>query len=99
VSVPGDTEDPGIVRPFAELVGVEDRLKMLCLLTLADVEAVSLETLTPWKAKCCWRLYVDPYNELTLGYGDDLIARGEADVAALFAQRPPDLSDAEIGSV
>jgi len=94
-----DTEDPEIVRHFAQVVGVEDRLKMLCLLTLADVEAVSLETLTPWKAELLWRLYVDTYNELTLGYGDDLIARGEADVAALFAQRPPDLSDAEIGSV
>ena len=36
-----DTEDPEIVRQFAELVGIEERLKMLCLLTLADVEAVS----------------------------------------------------------
>jgi [protein-PII] uridylyltransferase len=94
-----DTEDPEIVRHFAQTVGVEDRLKMLCLLTLADVEAVSLETLTPWKAELLWRLYVDTYNELTLGYGDDLIARGEADVSALFEQRPPDLTDAEIGSV
>jgi len=94
-----DTEDPEIVRHFAQVVGVEERLKMLCLLTVADVEAVSLETLTPWKAELLWRLYVDTYNELTLGYGDDLIARGEADVSALFGQRPPDLTDAEIGSV
>ena len=33
---------PEIVRQFAALVGVEERLKMLCLMTLADVEAVSL---------------------------------------------------------
>src|SRR4029079_15043361 len=31
-----DTEDPEIVRQFAEMVGVEERLKMLCLMTLAD---------------------------------------------------------------
>ena len=40
---------------------------MLCLLTLADVEAVSPDTLTPWKEELLWRLYVDTYNELTLG--------------------------------
>jgi [protein-PII] uridylyltransferase len=48
-----DTEDPEIVRQFATLVGVEERLKMLCLMTLADVEAVSRETLTPGKKSCC----------------------------------------------
>ena len=94
-----DTEDPEIVRQFAQTIGVEERLKMLCLLTLADVEAVSLETLTPWKEELLWRLYVDTYNELTLGYGDDLIDRSQADVSALFSQRPADSSDAEIGSV
>ena len=68
-----DTEDPEIVRTFASLVGVEERLRMLCLMTLADVEAVSLETLTPWRAELLWRLFVDTYNHLTLGYGDELI--------------------------
>ena len=48
------------------LVGIEERLKMLCLLTLADVEAVSPETLTPWREELLWRLYVDTYNHLTL---------------------------------
>ena len=57
-----DTEDPDIVRQFAGLVGVEERLRMLCLMTLADVEAVSLETLTPWRAELLWRLFVDTYN-------------------------------------
>ena len=70
-----DTEDPEIVRQFAGLVGVEERLKMLCLMTLADVEAVSRETLTPWKEELLWRLYVDTYNHLTLAYGDEVIDR------------------------
>jgi len=33
-----DTEDPDIVRQFAALVGTEERLKMLCLMTLVDIE-------------------------------------------------------------
>jgi [protein-PII] uridylyltransferase len=91
-----DTEDPEIVRRFAELVGVEDRLKMLCLMTLADVEAVSLETLTPWRAELLWRLFVDTYNHLTLGYGDELIQAKEPVDAGLLANAPSDLTAAEI---
>jgi [protein-PII] uridylyltransferase len=91
-----DTEDPEIVRHFGELVGVEERLKMLCLLTLADVEAVSLETLTPWKEELLWRLYVDTYNQLTLGYGDDLIGGAQANASDLVARHPPDVTEAEI---
>ncbi|HKC58387.1 MAG TPA: HD domain-containing protein, partial [Vicinamibacterales bacterium] len=73
-----DTEDPDIVRQFAALVGTEERLKMLCLMTLVDIEAVSPETLTPWKGELLWRLYVDTYNHLTQRYGDELIERNEA---------------------
>src|SRR4029079_10181176 len=68
-----DTEDPDIVKQFASLVGTEERLKLLCLMTLVDVEAVSPGTLTPWKAELLWRLYVDTYNHLTQRYGDELI--------------------------
>jgi [protein-PII] uridylyltransferase len=91
-----DTEDPETVRRFAALVGVEERLKMLCLLTLADVEAVSLETLTPWKEELLWRLYVDTYNQLTLGYADELIERSQADLAQLLGTRHADLPAEEI---
>ncbi len=65
------------------LVGVEERLKMLCLMTLADVEAVSRETLTPWKEELLWRLYVDTYNHLTLAYGDEVIDREQSAHSAL----------------
>jgi [protein-PII] uridylyltransferase len=58
-----DTEDPEIVKQFAALVGTEERLKLLCLMTVADIEAVSPETLTPWKAEP--RRPVDTYNHLT----------------------------------
>jgi [protein-PII] uridylyltransferase len=91
-----DTEDPEIVRQFAELVGVEDRLKALCLMTLADVEAVGRETLTPWKAELLWRLYVDTYNHLTLAYGDEVIARDPSGLENVIGARPADLTDAEV---
>ena len=91
-----DTEDPEIVRQFAELVGIEERLKMLCLMTLVDVEAVSTETLTPWREELLWRLYVDTYNHLTLAYGDERIDRDEEGVAELVAARPDEVSEPEI---
>jgi [protein-PII] uridylyltransferase len=91
-----DTEDPEIVRHFADLVGIEERLKMLCLLTLVDVESVSLETLTPWREELLWRLYVDTYNRLTIGYGDERIDHEQADVCELLAGRPPEVSETEI---
>ena len=91
-----DTEDPEIVKTFADLVGIEERLKMLCLLTLVDIESVSLETLTPWREELLWRLYVDTYNHLTLEYADERIARGQSELAGLLAGRPEDVSEGEI---
>jgi [protein-PII] uridylyltransferase len=91
-----DTEDPEIVRQFAEVVGVEERLKMLCLMTLADVEAVSRETLTAWKEELLWRLYVDTYNYLTLSYADEVIEQRESAVASIIAERDADLDAAEV---
>ena len=91
-----DTEDPEIVKEFAAFIGTEERLKMLCLMTLADVEAVSPDTLTPWKEELLWRLYVDAYNHLTQRYGDERISRNQAGLEDLLRQRPSDLSDAEV---
>ena len=91
-----DTEDPEIVRQLADLVGIEERLKMLCLLTLVDVEAVNPDTLTPWREELLWRLYVDTYNHLTLEYADERIEHEESGLRALVAGRPADVGDAEI---
>jgi [protein-PII] uridylyltransferase len=93
-----DTEDPEIVRDFARLVGTEDRLKLLCLVTLADVASVSPDTLTRWKEELLWRLYVDAYHYATVQYGDDLIERTLAAVEECIARRPPDLRAAEVAS-
>ena len=91
-----DVEDPETATQFARLVGTEERLKLLCLLTLADVDAVSPGVMTPWKEEMLWRLYVDTYNRLTLGYSDDSIDDADAVREELSSQRPPDVSQDDL---
>ncbi|MGA7090795.1 MAG: HD domain-containing protein [Candidatus Acidiferrales bacterium] len=59
-----DIFDPETVGAFAERVGTSERLKMLCLLTFADIKAVNPEALTPWKAENIWQLYIGAANDL-----------------------------------
>src|ERR1022692_5036335 len=53
-----DVFDPANVKLFAQRVGVPERLKMLCLMTYADIKAVNPEAMTPWKADNLWQLYI-----------------------------------------
>ena len=57
-----DIFDPETIRLFAEKVETPERLKMLCLLTYADIKAVNPEALTPWKAENIWQLYIGTAN-------------------------------------
>jgi [protein-PII] uridylyltransferase len=91
-----DAEDPQVAGRFAALVGTEEHLKLLCLMTLADVGAVSPDTLTPWKEDLLWRVYVDAYNRLTLGYADELVEADPAGLAVLIAGRPADITESEL---
>lgn len=60
-----DIFDPETIRSFAEKVGMPERLKLLCLLTYADLRAVNPEALTPWKAEMLWQLYTMTSNYLS----------------------------------
>jgi [protein-PII] uridylyltransferase len=60
-----DVFDPANVTSFAERVGAPERLKMLCLLTYADIKAVNPEAMTPWKADNLWQLYIAAANYLS----------------------------------
>jgi [protein-PII] uridylyltransferase len=60
-----DIFNPETVAAFAEKVGTPERLKMLCLLTYADIKAVNPEALTPWKAENVWQLYMGAANYLS----------------------------------
>ncbi len=59
-----DIFDPQTARELAHKVGTPERLKMLTLLTLADIRAVNADALTPWKAENLWQLYMGTANYL-----------------------------------
>src|SRR6266403_3254777 len=65
VAMRRDVFDPANVKSFAEKVGVPERLKMLCLLTYADIKAVNPEAMTAWKADNLWQLYIAAANYLS----------------------------------
>jgi [protein-PII] uridylyltransferase len=60
-----DVFDPNNVKSFAEKVGAPERLKMLCLVTYADIKAVNPEAMTPWRADNLWQLYIACANHLS----------------------------------
>jgi [protein-PII] uridylyltransferase len=57
-----DIFDQENVRSFADKVGGPTLLKMLTLLTYADIKAVNPDALTPWKAESLWQLYMATAN-------------------------------------
>ena len=59
-----DIFDHNTIRTFADKVGTTEKLKVLTLLTYADIRSVNPEALTPWKAENLWQLYIATSNEL-----------------------------------
>jgi [protein-PII] uridylyltransferase len=59
-----DIFNPETVAAFAEKIGTPERLKMLTLMTYADIKAVNPEALTPWKAENVFQLYIGAENYL-----------------------------------
>lgn len=66
-----DVFDPETVRDFSKIVGTVERLKMLCLLTYADICAVNPEAMTAWKAELLWQLYAATANYLARSVDDE----------------------------
>jgi [protein-PII] uridylyltransferase len=84
-----DVFDPANVKSFAEKVGVPERLKMLCLMTYADIKAVNPEAMTPWKADNLWQLYIACANYLSRS-ADERVQKGDygANLAHLRSLAP-----------
>lgn len=59
-----DLEDEKTIFDFAKIMGSVNNLKMLYLLTFADVKAVGPEVWNPWKASLLGELYVKALNFL-----------------------------------
>jgi [protein-PII] uridylyltransferase len=57
-----DIFDMENVRGFAEKIGSPQLLKMLTIMTFADIKAVNPDALTPWKAENLWQFYMSTAN-------------------------------------
>jgi [protein-PII] uridylyltransferase len=84
-----DIFDPENVRAFADKVGTPERLKMLCLLTYADIKAVNPEALTPWKAENVWQLYIGATNYLSRSADQRVHADADAESLARLETLAP----------
>jgi len=83
-----DVFDPANVKLFAEKVGVPERLKMLCLMTYADVKAVNPEAMTPWKADNLWQLYIACANYLSRNADERVHTDEDSSLAHLHSLAP-----------
>jgi [protein-PII] uridylyltransferase len=59
-----DIFDPKVVAALAGKAATPESLKMLTLLTYADISAVNPEAMTEWKAENLWHLYAATSNFL-----------------------------------
>ncbi len=57
-----DIFDMENVRAFSDKIGNPQLLKMLTIMTYADIKAVNPEALTPWKAENLWQFYMSTAN-------------------------------------
>jgi len=79
-----DIYDPDTVRELAAKMETPERLKMLTLMTFADVKSVNPEALTPWKAENLWQLYIATDNYFARSVDEE---RFHAEVATEQVER------------
>jgi [protein-PII] uridylyltransferase len=70
-----DLNDPKTIRDFADLVQSRERLKLLLVLTVADLRAVGPGVWTGWKGQLLRTLYFE--TEPLLGGGHTTLTRSE----------------------
>jgi [protein-PII] uridylyltransferase len=70
-----DLSDPATIRAFADVVQTMERLRLLLVLTIADIKAVGPGVWTGWKGELLRMLYYE--TEVVLGGGAADIARSD----------------------
>jgi [protein-PII] uridylyltransferase len=83
-----DIFNPETVNTLAQKVGVPEYLKLLTLMTFADISAVNPEAMTRWKSENLWNLYIATSNHLNRSIDDDRYASDEAQSAAVRLLAP-----------
>ena len=59
-----DLGDPTTARSVADKVGTIEQLKLLTVMTYADISAVNPGAMTPWRLEQLWRVYRVTQQEL-----------------------------------
>lgn len=59
-----DLNDPATARMLAARIGTMERLKLLAVLTYADISAVNPGAMTPWRLEQLWNTYRVTHQEL-----------------------------------
>lgn len=80
-----DLYDPITARLLADRIGTLERLKLLTLLTYADISAVNPAAMTPWRLEQLWQTYRVTHQQLI----KELESERIADVPKDFPE-PPD---------
>lgn len=82
-----DISDPQVLAQFADKVGDEERLRILYILTLADITAVGPGMLTAWKKDLLRELFIRTMKVLTGDHSviseDQLVRKARETVTAL----------------
>ena len=60
-----DLGDPATALELADRVETIENLKLLTLMTYADISAVNPDAMTPWRLEQLWRTYLVGHRELT----------------------------------
>lgn len=86
-----DLHDEATAKSLAHGIGTIERLKLLTMLTYADISAVNPQAMSPWRLEQLWLTYVTAYEELTRELATERIhdAVGQPPEIAAFLEGLP----------
>src|SRR5690625_1426149 len=95
-----DIDDPQTILDFSQLVQSVERLRLLLLLTVADIRAVGPGTWTAWKAALLRELYWRTEEVLTGGLvtegRDQRVQQAKEELATCLSHWPPEEVEAHL---
>ncbi len=89
-----DIDDPRTVQDFAEIVQSPERLRLLLILTVADIRAVGPAVWNGWKGQLLRELYYRTDEVITGGQAIPGAAARAADAVRILRERLPDWDEA-----
>ena len=75
-----DLHDPATARMLADRIGTIERLKLLIVLTYADISAVNPAAMSPWRLEQLWQAYLVTHQELVRELETDRIQQPPIDL-------------------